>query len=227
LYQEKQKVMQYVLYTRCSTHKQNISIKEQTHAAYKWLGENDTIIEHFSEVESGRNTQREQLHKAIQYCKRNEATLLITRLDRLSRNASFTMALADSEINFVALDCPNANKLTIGIMALLAQDYAEKVSSNTKKSLAYLASQGVALGSPQNMTKEAQAKGALANKLKAEKLNKQVSKIIVRLRNKENKTFESIAKELNEDGYKTSLNNPFTDRIVKRLYDRTTTILPI
>ncbi|WP_264552990.1 recombinase family protein [Flavobacterium sp. N2038] len=211
--------MNYVLYTRCSTNTQNISIVEQTQSAYKWLNSEDSIIEHFSEIESGRNNEREQLNKAIAYCQKNKATLLITRLDRLSRNASFTMALADSNIDFLALDCPNANKLTIGFMALMNQDYAEKVSVNTKKALAYLKSQGVKLGKPENFTKEVQKKGSIANKTKFENLNKQATKIILRLRG-DKKTFEAIAIELNNDGYRTAQGYEFSKGTVKRLFDR-------
>jgi DNA invertase Pin-like site-specific DNA recombinase len=211
--------MNYVLYTRCSTNSQNISIDEQTQSAYKWLKEEDSIIEHFSEIESGKNNEREQLTKAISYCKKNKTTLLISRLDRLSRSASFTMALADSSIDFLALDCPNANKLTIGFMSLMNQDYAEKVSTNTKKALAYLKSKGVTLGTPENFTNEAQEKGRKANKLKFEKINLQATKIITRMRN-EKFTFEAIAKELNADGYKTAQGFEFSKGTVKRLYDR-------
>jgi len=213
--------MNYVLYTRCSTNTQNISIDEQTQSAHKWLKIEDSIIEHFSEIESGRNNEREQLNKAIAYCQKHKATLLITRLDRLSRNASFTMALADSNIDFLALDCPNANKLTIGFMALMNQDYAEKVSANTKKALAYLKSQGVKLGKPENFTKETQSMGRIANKQKFENINKKATKIILRLR-EEKKTFEAISIELNNDGYKTAQGYEFSKGTVKRLFDRAT-----
>lgn len=211
--------MDFVLYTRCSTNSQNISIDEQTQSAFKWLKEDDKIVEHYSEIESGRNNEREQLKKAIAYCQKNKSTLLITRLDRLSRSASFTMALADSNIDFLALDCPNANKLTIGFMALMNQDYAEKVSTNTKKALSYLKTKGLKLGKPENFTVEAQAKGSKANSKKFEAINKQVTKIIVRLRN-ENYTFEAIAKELNTDGYRTAQDYDFSKATVKRLHDR-------
>jgi DNA invertase Pin-like site-specific DNA recombinase len=213
--------MNYVLYTRCSTNSQNISIDEQKQSAYKWLKIEDSIIEEYSEIESGRNNEREQLKRAISSCQKNKATLLITRLDRLSRSASFTMALADSNIDFLALDCPNANKLTIGFMSLMNQDYAEKVSTNTKKALNYLKSKGVQLGKPENFTAEAQKKGSIANKIKFENLNKQATKIIVRLRN-EKRTFEAIAIELNNDGYTTAQGSQFNKGTVKRLFDRAT-----
>jgi hypothetical protein len=131
------------------------------------------------------------------------------------------MMLADSNVEFLALDCPNANKMTIGFMSLMNQDYAEKVSANTKKALAYLKSQGVILGKADNFTNETRLKGSAQTKAKYEELNKQVTKIIVRLRN-EKRTFDSIAQELNADCYKTATGGEFTKQIVKRLFDRAT-----
>jgi DNA invertase Pin-like site-specific DNA recombinase len=215
----KQRKMEFALYTRTSTGKQQIGIEEQRQYAYNWLKDSDTIVKEFSEVESGRKNDRKELMDALVYCKKNNATLLITRLDRLSRSASFTMMLADSNVDFLALDCPNANKLTIGFMSLMNQDYAEKVSSNTKKALAYLKSQGVVLGKSENFTDATRLKGSATTKAKYEELNKQVTKIIVRLRN-EKRTFDSIAHELNADGYKSATGCAFTKQIVKRLYDR-------
>lgn len=213
--------MDFTLYTRTSTGKQQIGISEQRQHAYNWLKEGDKIVNEFSEVESGRKNDRQQLMEALNYCKKNNTTLLITRLDRLSRSASFTMMLADSNVDFLALDCPNATKLTIGFMALMNQDYAEKVSSNTRKALSYLKSRGVVLGKPQNFTNETRLKGAESTKQKYEAINKQVTKIIVRLRNEGN-TFEAIANELNADNYKSATGSTFTKQIVKRLYDRAT-----
>ncbi|CAA9195058.1 recombinase family protein [Flavobacterium collinsii] len=212
--------MEFVLYTRCSTGTQNISINEQTQSAYKWLSDSDSIIAHYSEIESGRNNQRMELLKALAHCKKIKATLLITRLDRLSRSASFTMALADSNVEFLALDCPNANKLTIGFMSLMNQDYAEKVSINTKKALGYLKTKGVVLGKPENFTHEAQQKGREANKIKFEKINQKATKIVVRLRNEKGYTYDAIAKELNADGYKTAQGCEFKVGTVERLYKR-------
>lgn len=213
--------MEYVLYTRCSTTKQEISIDEQTQQAYKWLANGDTIIKHYSEVVSGTKNDRVELLKAIDYCKANDLTLLATRLDRLSRNASFTMALADSKINFIALDCPNANKMTIGFMSLMNQDYAEKVSTNTKKALQYLKSQGRTLGKIENLNDNGRQLGADTNKEKAKQLNHQATKIIVRLK-KDGQTLEAIADELNADGYTTSTGKDFCKRSVSRLYLRAT-----
>jgi DNA invertase Pin-like site-specific DNA recombinase len=217
----KAKKMEFTLYTRTSTGKQQIGIEEQKQHAYRWLKDGDIIVNEYSEVESGRKNDRKQLLEALAYCKKNNTTLLITRLDRLSRSASFTMMLADSNVEFLALDCPNANKMTIGFMSLMNQDYAEKVSANTKKALAYLKSQGVILGKAENFTNETRLKGSAQTKSKYEELNKQVTKIIVRLRN-EKRTFDSIAQELNADCYKTATGGEFTKQIVKRLFDRAT-----
>ena len=77
----------------------------------------------FSEVESGRKTdeERPQLAAALDYCKRNKATLVIAKLDRLARNAEFLLRLQNSGAEFVCCDCPNADRFTVGILALVAQ----------------------------------------------------------------------------------------------------------
>jgi len=113
---------------------------------------------------------------------------------------------------------PNANNLTIGIMALLAQTEAERISKNTKNALAELKAKGIKLGT-NNLTQEGSQKGADKRKEQAQKKNRQVTKIIIRLRN-EGQRFKAIANELNEDEYTTSTGGEFIEQTVSRLYKR-------
>jgi DNA invertase Pin-like site-specific DNA recombinase len=94
------------------------------------------IIQEFTEVESGKNSERGELLKAIRYAKITGAILAIAKLDRLSRSASFTLTLRDSGVKFVCCDMPEANDLTIGVLAVVAQAEAEAISLRTRDALA-------------------------------------------------------------------------------------------
>lgn len=93
------------------------------------------VLARFTEVESGRKADRPELAKALHLAKVTGATLVIAKLDRLSRNAAFLQALRDSGVRFVAVDMPEANDLTVGIMALVAQAEREAISRRTKEAL--------------------------------------------------------------------------------------------
>lgn len=214
--------MKYVAYYRTSTADQILGIEAQKTAATNFINETDVIINTYIEHESGRNCSREQLKLAIEECVRNKCKLLIARLDRLSRNASFTLKLLDSKVEFVCADMPSANNLTIGIMALLAEEEAKRISLNTRKALQEVkkkfALTGKTLGT-NNLTEQGRLKSIEVRRDRAKRNNHQVIKIIKRLRNS-GSTFEAISRELNEDGYTTSGGKKWTKSSVYKMFVR-------
>lgn len=214
----------YIAYYRVSTQKQGnsgLGLEAQKTMVRHYLKDNDILLAEFEEVESGKNDNRPQLQKAIEKCKNEGAVLLIAKLDRLSRNAGFIFLLKDSQVNFKCCDMPEANSLTIGIMAVLAQEERELISKRTIAALEELRSKGKKLGSPQNLTWEAQKQGAEAMRQKAlnNENNRKATALIVSLR-ETGKSYAKIAQQLNDNGFKTSRGYTFSASQVMVLYDR-------
>ncbi|MDJ1505634.1 recombinase family protein [Xanthocytophaga agilis] len=129
----------FVAYYRVSTQKQGrsgLGLDAQRSDVEKYVTGKGILIAEFTEVESGRKNNRQQLQTAIAKAKENSAVLVVAKLDRLSRDAGFTIQLSNSDVNFVCVDNPHINKMTIGILSLVNQDEAERTSLRTKMALA-------------------------------------------------------------------------------------------
>src|SRR5215471_17164459 len=142
----------FVAYFRVSTDKQGksgLGLDAQRHAVQQYLnGGTWSLIGDFTEVESGKRNERPELVKALAACKRNKAKLVIAKLDRLSRNLAFIAALMDSGVEFVAVDNPHANKLTVHILAAVAQHEREMIAQRTRDALQAAKARGMKLGNP-------------------------------------------------------------------------------
>lgn len=233
----------YITYYRVSTNKQGqsgLGLQAQKDAVLKYIG-NDGIIYHsFTEIESGtRKKKRIEIYKAIEMAQKENAVLVVAKLDRLSRDVEFTSALFNSGIEFICCDNPNTNKLTIQLLSVIAENEAEMISKRIKESLAvkkdkinkgiYTNKDGsemkpvkgrVRLGNP-NGFGENQKLGVQKIKENAEnnKANIQAKHIICYQR-KAGLTYQAIADMLNELKYTTRKGKAFNPIQVQRLYQK-------
>jgi hypothetical protein len=109
-------IRRFVAYYRVSTARQGrsgLGLEAQKAAVLAFINGNAELVAEFTEVESGKHADREELKKAIAACKKHKAKLVIAKLDRLSRNLAFIATLMESGVEFVAVDIPEANKLTV------------------------------------------------------------------------------------------------------------------
>lgn len=213
----------YVAYYRVSTKKQSnsgLGLAAQKETVKQFLKAGESLIAEFTETESGKNDNRIQLQKAIELAKAENALLLIAKLDRISRNASFIFALRDSGVKFVCCDLPDMNTMSIGIFATMAQHERELISDRTKRALAARKAAGFTLGSPQNLTDKARVKSIESRKAAAasDENNKRAISLISSLREL-NVSYSKIAAKLNDNNFKTSRGNQFYAASVKQLFD--------
>jgi DNA invertase Pin-like site-specific DNA recombinase len=144
--------MQIVAYLRVSTAKQGISglgLEAQRAAVMSYAAAGGhRLVAEFVEIESGKKADRPELTTALTACRLHRATLVIAKLDRLARNVAFIANLMDGGVDFVACDMPHANRLTLHLLAAIAEHEREMISQRTKAALAAAKARGVKLGNP-------------------------------------------------------------------------------
>ena len=140
----------YISYLRVSTQRQGrsgLGLEAQRDAVNGFLnGGSWELVSEVVEVESGKNNDRPKLAEALRLCRIHGATLLVAKLDRLARNVAFVSTLMESGVKFTAVDLPEANNLTVHIMAAMAEHEAKAISARTKAALAVAKARGVKLG---------------------------------------------------------------------------------
>ena len=183
------------------------------------------VLARFTEVESGKRADRPELAKALHLAKVTGATLVIAKLDRLSRNAAFLLALRDSGVRFMAVDMPEANDLTVGIMALVAQTEREAISRRTKEALAVAKARGVKLGNPNGAEALRRAgKGGVALRAavsaNADAFAEDLVNVIGDIRGAGHTSLRAIAAELTARGIRTRRGAVWHVSNVQLLLDR-------
>lgn len=216
----------FVAYYRVSTERQGksgLGLEAQRKAVQDHLNGGGELVGEFIEVESGKKNERPQLATALNLAKATGAKLLIAKLDRLSRNAAFLFNLRDAGVEFVCADNPHANKLTIGILAVIAEDERERISERTKAALAAAKARGVKLGCPvgaAHLRDYGNAHGVRAIKVKADERALRVRDQVEAIRATGVKSLLGIAKELNQRGILTPRNGSWHASSVKNLLTR-------
>src|SRR4029453_8391522 len=167
-----------------------------------------SLVAEFTEVESGKRSDRPQLAKALDVCRRGKAKLVIAKLDRLSRNLAFIATLMESGVEFVAGDNPHANKLTIHILAAVAQHEREMISERTKAALKAAKARGTRLGNP-TLAKAAK-RGTAAVRANARRFAANVLPIIEEIERAGITSHNAIAAKLNERNVGTARGGKWT-----------------
>ena len=212
--------MKYVAYYRVSTEKQGhsgLGLEGQRNEVQKLLNK-EKVFREFTEIESGKRKDRPILKQAIELCKQEKATLVIAKLDRLSRNVNFISELMDGGVKFICCDMPTATEFTIHIYSAIAQEERKLISMRTKTALAIKKKQGVKLGKSENFKNEHRLKGVSARVVIAQKNenNIRARAYLTAISG----TLQQKANSLNENGFRTSKGKLFTPMQVKRLCDK-------
>jgi DNA invertase Pin-like site-specific DNA recombinase len=202
----------FVAYYRVSTARQGrsgLGLEAQRDAVRQYLnGGRWQLVEEIVEIESGKKDDRPQLARALDLCRAWRATLIIAKLDRLARNVAFTAGLMNAGVEFVAVDFPQANRLTIHILAAMAEHERDMISARTKAALTAAKARGVRLGGDRGgLTRKVRSRG---NVRSAEVRNEQADQrasslmpVIERLRSHGVTSAQGLARALNDEGVPT------------------------
>lgn len=221
--------MKLVAYYRVSTERQGrsgLGLEAQRAAVEAYAKQcSGRVLESFTEVESGKRNDRPELDRALLRAKVTGATLVIAKLDRLSRDAAFLLKLQRDGVRFVAADMPDANSLTVGILAVVAQAEREAISTRTKDALAAVKARGGRLGNPNGAAALRRAgKGNAAAlevvQAKAQERAANLESTIAELKGNGVCSLGAIAEALNKADIKTAQGKQWHKSSVRNLLQR-------
>ena len=215
----------FISYLRVSTARQGrsgLGLEAQRKAVEDFLnGGHWQIAKEFVEIESGKNADRPQLAKALQACRVFGARLVIAKLDRLSRDAHFLLGLEKAGVDFVCADMPAANRLTVGIMAMVADEERRMISSRTRLALAAAKRRGVKLGGDRGgrLTAKQRAAGRAAQQERAHNRALDLMPTIQELQAAGFESLRAIAAGLEERGIPTARGGRWSSVQVARMLE--------
>jgi DNA invertase Pin-like site-specific DNA recombinase len=214
----------FVAYYRVSTQSQGrsgLGLEAQQAAVRDYLnGGAWRLLGEFTEVESGADNDRPELAQALAACKLKGATLVIAKLDRLSRDAHFLLGLERAGVDFLAVDMPSANRLTVGIMALVADEERRMIAARTKAALAAAKARGVILGGWKGGPKVDGKLGAAANRDRADAFAAKLAPIVVEMQGR-SLSLRQMAAELTAQGIQTQRGGVWSAAAVRSVLLRT------
>ena len=218
----------FVAYYRVSTDKQGrsgLGLEAQQEAVRKHLdGGNWSLLKELTEIESGRRADRPKLTEALRLCRLYGATLIIAKIDRLARNVAFVSNLMESGVDFVAVDFPTANRLTVHILAAVAEHEAKIISERTKAALVAAKARGRKLGGDRGNFEEVRHLGsAVSASMRGEKADKLAIDLapIIRELMATGLSIRAVARELTQRGILTILGkNTWSGRQVANVLSR-------
>ena len=216
----------FVAYYRVSTERQGrsgLGLEAQREAVERYLNGGDwKLVAEVTEVESGKRNDRPKLAEALALCRLHNATLIIAKLDRLARNVHFISGLMESGVEFVAVDFPQANRLTVHILAAVAEHERELISTRTKAALAAAKARGKRLGSPGNLSNQAagRERGRAARTARASERAGDIMPVIRALQSEGLTSLRQIAAALNERGIPAARGGAWSAMQVSRVLER-------
>jgi DNA invertase Pin-like site-specific DNA recombinase len=216
----------WVSYLRVSTGRQGqsgLGIEAQRKAVEDFLnGGSWELAKEYVEIESGKKTDRPVLAEALKACRLYGAKLVIAKIDRLSRDAHFLLGLEKAGVDFVAADMPTANRLTVGIMAMVADEERRMISKRTKEALAAAKRRGVKLGGYRGakLTRKIREAGSAATAAIASARAADLAPVIAELQTAGATSLRAIAVGLNERRIPTARGRNWSPTQVMRVLAR-------
>lgn len=220
----------FVTYYRVSTDKQGrsgLGLEAQKKTVLDFIdGNKSEIVGEYVEIESGKRDDRPELQKAIRTCKLKKARLIVSKLDRLSRDLHFITELQRSGVQFTIAEMPEATELTVHIYAAMGQHERKEIGRRTKAALQAAKARGVKLGNPCILRGEripGSGNTTNANQIRISKADEFAQDIaeIIKEEIVPGQSLREIANDLNNMGYRTTRNKEWLATSVKRIIDRT------